>query len=146
MPGGLPDEGFFHLGQKIITADKKLHRLAQFIDECTLSVLKTPGQTHHTGVTNVHPAIISRAQCRAMTKARTTPLKSSSKRSATKSADTPSLQSPLTLLGGLSPEAFMKRYWQKKPLLIRQAVPGVKPPIFAPTCLNWPGVTMWSRA
>jgi len=33
------------------------------------------------------------------------------------------------LLGGISPATFMKRYWQKKPLLIRQAIPGVKPPI-----------------
>ncbi|TBO33940.1 cupin domain-containing protein [Aquabacterium lacunae] len=39
------------------------------------------------------------------------------------------LQQPTELLGGLSPAAFMKRHWQKKPLLIRQAVPGVKPPI-----------------
>ena len=31
---------------------------------------------------------------------------------------------PLALLGGLSPQAFMKRHWQKKPLLIRNAVPG----------------------
>ncbi len=30
---------------------------------------------------------------------------------------------PTPLLGGLSPQAFMRRYWQKKPLLIRQAVP-----------------------
>jgi 50S ribosomal protein L16 3-hydroxylase len=28
------------------------------------------------------------------------------------------------LLGGLSPLTFMRRHWQKKPLLIRQAVPG----------------------
>lgn len=28
------------------------------------------------------------------------------------------------LLGGLSPQAFMRRHWQKKPLLVRQAVPG----------------------
>ena len=34
---------------------------------------------------------------------------------------------PLTLLGGISPERFMKRYWHKKPLLVRQAVPQVKP-------------------
>ncbi|APW37595.1 cupin [Rhodoferax koreense] len=33
----------------------------------------------------------------------------------------------LPLLGGLSPQQFMKRHWQKKPLLIRQAVPGLKP-------------------
>ena len=34
---------------------------------------------------------------------------------------------PLNLLGGLSPAEFMKRYWQKKPLLIRNAIPGMKP-------------------
>ena len=31
------------------------------------------------------------------------------------------------LLGGLSPQAFMRRHWQKKPLLIRQAVPSAAP-------------------
>ena len=35
----------------------------------------------------------------------------------------------LPLLGGLSPDRFMRRHWQKKPLLIRQAWPGVQPPI-----------------
>ena len=34
---------------------------------------------------------------------------------------------PLQLLGGLSPEVFMKRHWQKKPLLVRQAIPNFKP-------------------
>ena len=34
---------------------------------------------------------------------------------------------PLPLLGGLSPSQFMKRYWHKKPLLIRQAIPGMRP-------------------
>ena len=29
-----------------------------------------------------------------------------------------------TLLGGLTAEEFLAEYWQKKPLLIRQAVPG----------------------
>jgi 50S ribosomal protein L16 3-hydroxylase len=33
----------------------------------------------------------------------------------------------LALLGGLTPEQFMKRHWQKKPLLIRQAVPNMQP-------------------
>ena len=36
---------------------------------------------------------------------------------------------PLPLLGGLSPERFMRRHWQKKPLLVRQAWPGVEPPL-----------------
>lgn len=31
---------------------------------------------------------------------------------------------PLTLLGGISAEQFLAEYWQKKPLLIRQAMPG----------------------
>ena len=35
----------------------------------------------------------------------------------------------LPLLGGLSPAAFMKRHWQKKPLLVRQAWPLVAPPL-----------------
>lgn len=32
----------------------------------------------------------------------------------------------LTLLGGLTVNEFLRDYWQKKPLLIRQAVPGFK--------------------
>ena len=32
---------------------------------------------------------------------------------------------PLPLLGGLAPAQFMTRFWQKKPLLIRQALSGV---------------------
>lgn len=35
----------------------------------------------------------------------------------------------LPLLGGLSPRQFMRRHWQKKPCLIRQAMPGVQPPV-----------------
>jgi 50S ribosomal protein L16 3-hydroxylase len=33
------------------------------------------------------------------------------------------------LLGGMSPAQFMRRHWQKKPLCVRQAVPGVRPPL-----------------
>lgn len=33
------------------------------------------------------------------------------------------------LLGELSPAQFMRRYWHRKPLLIRQAVPGMQPPL-----------------
>lgn len=36
---------------------------------------------------------------------------------------------PTPLLGGLSPQQFMRRHWQKKPLLIRQALPGVAAPL-----------------
>ncbi|MCW5663341.1 MAG: cupin domain-containing protein [Piscinibacter sp.] len=33
------------------------------------------------------------------------------------------IDAPTPLLGGLSPAAFMRRHWQKKPLLVRQALP-----------------------
>jgi len=39
------------------------------------------------------------------------------------------IDAALPLLGGLSPAQFMKRHWQKQPLLVRQALPGVQPPI-----------------
>ncbi|AXA89712.1 cupin domain-containing protein [Massilia sp. YMA4] len=34
---------------------------------------------------------------------------------------------PLRLLGDITPAQFMRDYWHKKPLLIRQAIPGFKP-------------------
>ena len=37
------------------------------------------------------------------------------------------INSPLSLLAGLSPEQFILEYWQKKPLLIRQAIPNMQP-------------------
>lgn len=39
------------------------------------------------------------------------------------------IQQPLSLLGGLSPAQFMRRHWQKKPLLVRQAIPQFTPPV-----------------
>jgi 50S ribosomal protein L16 3-hydroxylase len=38
-------------------------------------------------------------------------------------------QLPIDLLGGLSPRQFMADYWQRKPLLVRQAIPGFVPPV-----------------
>lgn len=45
----------------------------------------------------------------------------------TKALDTSPHDTPDTLLGGLSPAQFMRRHWQKKPLLIRAALPGFQP-------------------
>ena len=42
--------------------------------------------------------------------------------------DKTALNRPLPLLGGLSPRQFMARHWQKQPLLIRGAWPGVQAP------------------
>jgi 50S ribosomal protein L16 3-hydroxylase len=36
-------------------------------------------------------------------------------------------EQPLALLGGLTPSQFMKRHWQKKPLLVRNAIPDFVP-------------------
>ena len=36
-------------------------------------------------------------------------------------------QAPMTLLGQLSPADFMQQYWQRQPLVIRQAIPGFQP-------------------
>ena len=36
---------------------------------------------------------------------------------------------PTALLGGLSTSQFMRRHWQKKPLLVRQAIPDLRPPL-----------------
>ncbi len=53
---------------------------------------------------------------------------------------------PTPLLGGLTPAQFMRRYWQKKPLLIRQAIPGVTPPSRATRCSSWRATTTPNRA
>ena len=39
------------------------------------------------------------------------------------------IHASMALLGGLSPARFMRRHWQKQPLLVRQAWPGVQPPL-----------------
>lgn len=38
------------------------------------------------------------------------------------------IDTPTPLLAGLSPAQFMRRHWQRKPLLVRQALPGIQPP------------------
>ena len=50
------------------------------------------------------------------------------------------ISEPLGLLGGLSPQLFMKRHWQKKPLLIRQALPGFKPLLSRPELFSLAGL------
>lgn len=41
----------------------------------------------------------------------------------------PKANTPLTLLGDISAEQFLAEYWQKKPLLIRQAIPDFSCPV-----------------
>jgi 50S ribosomal protein L16 3-hydroxylase len=49
------------------------------------------------------------------------------------------LNAPLVLLGGLSPAAFMRRHWQKRPLRVRQAWPGAAPPLARPALFDLAG-------
>lgn len=39
------------------------------------------------------------------------------------------VQEKISLLGGMSPAQFMRKHWHKKPLLVRQAIPGFEAPI-----------------
>lgn len=39
------------------------------------------------------------------------------------------IDAPTPLLGDLTPQGFMRRHWQRKPLLVRGAWPGVQPPL-----------------
>lgn len=41
------------------------------------------------------------------------------------------------LLGGISAATFMREYWQKKPLLIRQAIPNFQPLVSRSTLFEW---------
>jgi 50S ribosomal protein L16 3-hydroxylase len=41
----------------------------------------------------------------------------------------PALQRPLQLLAGLTPREFMRRHWQRKPLLVRGAIAKFRPPL-----------------
>ena len=36
---------------------------------------------------------------------------------------------PIEVLGGMDAETFLRDYWQKAPLLIRQAIPDVGKPV-----------------
>ncbi|WP_066259295.1 JmjC domain-containing protein [Hydrogenophaga flava] len=47
-------------------------------------------------------------------------------------AGAPSVDLPAQMLGGMTPARFMQRYWQKKPLLIRNAFPGFQPLLTRP--------------
>lgn len=48
------------------------------------------------------------------------------------SAGAPAVDLPAQMLGGMTPTRFMQRYWQKKPLLIRNAFPGFQPLLTRP--------------
>jgi 50S ribosomal protein L16 3-hydroxylase len=46
---------------------------------------------------------------------------------------------PLALLGGLAPAQFMRRHWQRKPLLVRRALADAAPPLSRAALFNLAG-------
>jgi len=58
-----------------------------------------------------------------------TPASAPSATSAASAVLPPPPDLPTPLLANLTPSEFMRRYWQKKPLLVRQAVPDIAPPL-----------------
>lgn len=52
-----------------------------------------------------------------------------SPRSAASAVLPPPPELPTPLLANLAPSEFMRRHWQKKPLLVRQAIPGIAAPL-----------------
>lgn len=104
----------FHLGQQIVAAVKKLNRIGQFVDQSALGVFKSPDQADDAGGCDFHNEIIAQAP-RAQ------------RSNATIVRMDITLATPL--LGGLSPQTFMRRHWQKKPLLVRAALSDVRSPL-----------------
>ena len=45
------------------------------------------------------------------------------------------ISQPLLILGGISAEQFLAEYWQKKPLLVRHALPAIVG-MYEPDALN----------
>src|SRR6185312_7982512 len=89
---------FFDFVQQVAAADQKLHRLIEHVQFFAQRVLERPGQRDHALLSNFHRRIVA----------------------------VMNITQPLALLGGLSPQQFMRRHWQKKPLLVRQAIPDFK--------------------
>jgi 50S ribosomal protein L16 3-hydroxylase len=52
---------------------------------------------------------------------------------------TMNVNQPMTLLGGITPAEFMKTYWQRKPLLVRQAIPGFNALLSRPALFDLAG-------
>jgi 50S ribosomal protein L16 3-hydroxylase len=79
---------------------------------------------HPAGARRARTPTPSRVAARTATTNPHPPAHIDSGASASTAPDTPT-----PLLGGLTPNQFMRRYWQKKPLLIRQAIPAIAPPL-----------------
>ena len=96
-------QGVLDFVEQVMAAQIKLNRVIEFVQEFALGVFEDPSQGHNAVRSDVHGAELSQF---GVTMKKNT------------------VQS---VLGQISPEVFMHQYWQKKPLLIRQAVPSMQP-------------------
>ena len=96
-------QGVWDFVEQVMAAQIKLHGVVEFVQEFALGVFEDPCQGHNAIGCDVHGAELSQFGV------------------TMKKTAVPSV------LGQISPDVFMRKYWQKKPLLIRQAVPDMKP-------------------
>ena len=87
------EQRFLDLRQQVLAADQELDRIGQLVDRLALRIAQPPDQADDAGRGDRHRSMIAQS---FMDIDRSTPL-----------------------LGGLSAREFMRRHWQKKPLLIR---------------------------
>lgn len=98
--------------EEVGAANEKFHRRLQHVQNFAKCVLERPGQAHDALLSDFHRRIVAAKTCDIKDQEARNPM---------------DVDQPLPLLAGLSPRQFMKRYWQKKPLLVRQAISGFKP-------------------
>ena len=113
----VPLQRFFDGFEQVVPADQKLDRVIQQVQFFAQSVFQRPCQGDDALIVNFHTRIVAVCGPRAI----------NSHESLKHRTDIMNITQPLTLLGNISPQTFMTRYWQKKPLLIRQAIPHFKP-------------------
>jgi 50S ribosomal protein L16 3-hydroxylase len=131
VAGGVAGQCFLHLGQQVVAAVEELHRLVlsssigRFCASISVQVrLTTQGASMSSGDDRTGRAGGAAWSAAAAKAGRAARLLGAGRQNARMDVNI-----PLPLLGGLSPAAFMRRHWQKKPLLVRQAWPGVAPPL-----------------
>ena len=98
VAGLVAGERFLDLLEQVLAAEEELDGLAQLVDLAALCVGETPSQADDARCSDFHRTIIAQWCMDA--------------------------DRELTLLGGLSASAFMRRHWQRRPLLVRNALPG----------------------
>ena len=106
-------QSFLDALEQIVTAHEEFDGFVQDVQLVAKRILQDPGQCDNTLLSDFHRRIVAvhsdgrqRGLFHAMDAQKITPL-----------------------LGGMSPAEFMRKHWHKKPLLVRQAIPGFEAPI-----------------